>query len=1070
MIDQHTNSTNKAKDLSSSDSTSLMMYIGIWNNYNDITPNHNEADSLNRVMNDERQIWPLKYGFVIEIKPEEAAAGDILILDGDVKKVVRFVNYQTDYIITDYKPIGIVVVPATHTDKGMLNVISLVSMDYNNPDSGSSTSNVGMYWGGYGYDVSGISNKTKFPQIATSKDNFGEVQTIKNFSQYGYIPSDYFINNNQLVINPFDIATAYGSSTTDGFFTPSPYLNDGSRNELYHSTSDSSNCLADMNGKKNTDAIIEMDNSNSTDWQTATTINLTNGSFHYTHPAAQCCWRYHTEGTNQGEWYLPSCGQIGYFVARFKLINDSIHGLIENGFTATEFPVQNGIWTSTEYDSNSSNRCYIDTTNFGIYYNTKNTLRSVRAFYSFPTDLTVYTFKSNIEGGKVWLNGDKLLGEIENGELKVKYSEIFGDGNTGSTSNEYVITITDGVLPAKEPTYIFSATTIEDKKVPYTGGTITISDYVDVTSTKTEYTFNYPTDNIKITDPEIYEYTLNASYEEDEVVNVDYTPTTYDVEGNTDYNKEKTVEVKLIQKNSNIELKIKIVIEICNSYSYEYVDLGLPSGYKWAKCNLGATSEEQSGLYYQWGDDRGYTKKQIGTDKVFDYNSYPWSIYGSGTAFGKYTYNQYHELELEDDPVYQKLGEEWRTPVTANFQELIRNTENEWVQINGVNGRKFTASNGNYIFLPAAGYCYESAINEENSYGYLWAREIDSSEYTNGYNCQFNSSRVYPGNELDARCNGYSIRGVMKDTYADLVLWDGTKKIVVSGNDYSEDKFPASTYTPIGVVVIPASHNVHSDGLATMMSLVDMNCNTPESGSISETEICWGVNGTDISSLPKLNEIPYVGSNGSVGNSIIGTSTVVDLPDDSSLSLANTYDKGTGYKYTNYRKYAPSPYVTGGGRNPLYYQTTSPSSTANCLADFDGRGNTDKILTQRGNKDYSSWKPTYNTEEDYPAASCCDMFHTPGTNQGDWYLPSAGEFGYVSVRIIAIKNTINKIPQYKGKFWLSNNYEYWSSSQFSSEETVILSVGSGMICGREKNKNKSVRAFCRVPNHSYVIC
>ena len=98
------------------------------------------------------------------------------------------------------------------------------------------------------------------------------------------------------------------------------------------------------------------------------------------------------------------------------------------------------------------------------------------------------------------------------------------------------------------------------------------------------------------------------------------------------------------------------------------------------------------------------------------------------------------------------------------------------------------------------------------------------------------------------------------------------------------------------------------------------------------------------------------------------------------------------------------------------------------------------------------------------------MFHTPGTNQGDWYLPSAGEFGYVSVRIIAIKNTINKIPQYKGKFWLSNNYEYWSSSQFSSEETVILSVGSGMICGREKNKNKSVRAFCRVPNHSYVIC
>ena len=251
---------------------------------------------------------------------------------------------------------------------------------------------------------------------------------------------------------------------------------------------------------------------------------------------------------------------------------------------------------------------------------------------------------------------------------------------------------------------------------------------------------------------------------------------------------------------------------------------------------------------------------------------------------------------------------------------------------------------------------------------------------------------------------------VEEATYADLVLWDGTKKIVVSGDDYSADAFPTSAYTPIGVVVIPASHNVHGDGIPTMMSLVNMNCNTPESGATSNTDMYWGVNGTDISSLPNLSQVPYVGSNGSVGDSILGTSGNTYLPSDTFDTVSNPYDEGTGYYYNDSDKYAPSPYVTGGGRNPLYYQTTSPSSTANCLADFDGRGNTDKILVQRGNKDYSSWKPGASTQADYPAASCCDMFHTVGTNQGDWYLPSMGELGYVMARFNAINNSINKLP------------------------------------------------------------
>ena len=306
-----------------------------------------------------------------------------------------------------------------------------------------------------------------------------------------------------------------------------------------------------------------------------------------------------------------------------------------------------------------------------------------------------------------------------------------------------------------------------------------------------------------------------------------------------------------------------------------------------------------------------------------------------------------------------------------------------------------------------------------------------------------------------------NFKPIEEATYADLVLWDGNKKVIVSGDDYSADTFPTSAYTPIGVVVIPASHNVHGDGIPTMMSLVNMSCSTPESGVTSNTGMCWGVNGTDISSLPNLNQVPYVGSNGSVGDSIIGVTGSSYLPRDAFNTVANPYDEGTGYYFNDSDKYAPSPYVTGGGRNPLYYQTTSPSSTANCLADFDGRGNTDKILTQRGSRDYSSWKPTYNTQEDYPAASCCDMFHTVGTNQGDWYLPSAGEFGYVIARINAINNSINKLPSDVNKLAVASTY-FWSSSEYSSNLARNLTTGNGFVGIGNKGVNYYVRAFAPV--------
>ena len=223
----------------------------------------------------------------------------------------------------------------------------------------------------------------------------------------------------------------------------------------------------------------------------------------------------------------------------------------------------------------------------------------------------------------------------------------------------------------------------------------------------------------------------------------------------------------------------------------------------------------------------------------------------------------------------------------------------------------------------------------------------------------------------------------------DICLYDkkSDELIIVGDEEWSSDTYPSSDYSPVGVVVVPGSHNVYGDGSCGVMSLKGMDCDNPSQGAASNEYMYWGAYGTDISTLRNLDQVPT----GNQANGLpTGESGYAYLPSDDSSDTQCAHDTDV---YYNSSPYIPSPYLTDGSRNPGYYQTTSPSSSNNALADFDGRGNTNKIITQRGNKDYSSWKPTYDTQADYPAASCCDMFYTEGTQQGDSYLPACGELG-----------------------------------------------------------------------------
>ena len=343
---------------------------------------------------------------------------------------------------------------------------------------------------------------------------------------------------------------------------------------------------------------------------------------------------------------------------------------------------------------------------------------------------------------------------------------------------------------------------------------------------------------------------------------------------------------------------------------------------------------------------------------------------------------------------------------------------------------------------------------------------------------------IYNGNEITPKLNGNNLSKVMfngkqiyptesdivepKDAnYADICVADTTNEnslLIIKGEKWTAEKYPIATYIPVGIVVVPASHGHYADGKCAIMSLNHMNCSSPTTGG-SAQGMYWGVNGTDIDTLPNLDQVPYVGSNGNVGDTIIGVTGNAYLPSDYSgfTKVANPYDEATNYYFNDSDKYIPSPYNNDGTFNPNYSLTDSPSSTGNCLSDFDGYGNTKKILEVRGEKDYSSWKPGQYTQADYPAASCCDMYSTVGIPQGSWYLPAAGELGYTVPRRQALENSINKLIQggVSSANVLDSNY-YWSSSEYSSAYTRRVYLSTGSVYDNYKYGSNYARAFAIV--------
>ena len=228
-----------------------------------------------------------------------------------------------------------------------------------------------------------------------------------------------------------------------------------------------------------------------------------------------------------------------------------------------------------------------------------------------------------------------------------------------------------------------------------------------------------------------------------------------------------------------VNKKIKITVEtidedekandICSKKDeqIEFVDLGLTSGTKWMRYNIGATKETDYGLYFQWGDTVGYSGDDAKEHSTWD------TCPGNGeksscdsTSFATWKSENLTDgvLNTSVDAAYVHTSGKAKMPTQGQLRELINGTDKEWTTIDGVNGWKFTSKkdSSKYIFIPAAGYVNNGKFNIVGNNGYVWSSSLNTSNESYAYGLYFYSGDVYVSSR-SSRYLGVSVRGVAID-------------------------------------------------------------------------------------------------------------------------------------------------------------------------------------------------------------------------------------------------------------------------------------------------------------------
>ena len=198
-------------------------------------------------------------------------------------------------------------------------------------------------------------------------------------------------------------------------------------------------------------------------------------------------------------------------------------------------------------------------------------------------------------------------------------------------------------------------------------------------------------------------------------------------------------------------------IQLCPDDNHPHmIDLGLPSGTKWACCNVGASKPEDYGELHAWGEVGEYWGN-ISSD--YEFNDHSGSFVNIGLDIAGTNY----------DIAHTKWGNPWRIPTKDQCEELIKNCSSMWTNQNGVNGYMFIGTNGNSIFLPAAGFrWYERTYDSLGQIGHYWSSTLHEADLPN-YDEQRYAYHIFFGEGVvhaesgDYRDNGNSVRPVQPD-------------------------------------------------------------------------------------------------------------------------------------------------------------------------------------------------------------------------------------------------------------------------------------------------------------------
>ena len=210
------------------------------------------------------------------------------------------------------------------------------------------------------------------------------------------------------------------------------------------------------------------------------------------------------------------------------------------------------------------------------------------------------------------------------------------------------------------------------------------------------------------------------------------------------------------------------------------IDLGLPSGTKWACCNVGATSPTKYGAYYAWGE-------------TAEKSTYTWETYKYGSGWTDVEHLGYSIHETDYDVAHVLWGTPWHMPTSAQFDELINATSQSWGYQDNIYGCTFTAPNGQSLFFPAAGG-YGGADGKyygRGTYALYWSSTVNTASNSNkasafAMSIKQNSKPDTDGvNNSFGRFYGLSVRPVQGNTQYDSLFFN-VKDIV---GQYTAYKF-----------------------------------------------------------------------------------------------------------------------------------------------------------------------------------------------------------------------------------------------------------------------------------------